>query len=75
MEDQKLFIQKEIMNLAFTKVGFDDSLLKTNVLDSITLVDLLVAMEDEFAIKIPQHLINDENMDTINRMVKTIAAL
>lgn len=75
MEDQKLFIQKEIMNLAFTKVGFDDSLLKTNILDSITLVDLLVAMEDEFAIKIPQHLINDENMDTINRMVKTIAAL
>ena len=75
MEDQKLFIQKEIMNLAFTKVGFDDSLLKTNVLDSITLVDLLVAIEDEYAIKIPQHLINDENMDTINRMVKTIAAL
>jgi len=75
MEDQKLFIQKEIMNLAFTKVGFDDSLLKTNVLDSITLVDLLVAIEDEFAIKIPQHLINEENMDTINRIVNTIAAL
>ena len=75
MEDQKLFIQKEIMNLAFTKVGFDDSLLKSNILDSITLVDLLVAMEDEFAIKIPQHIINDENMDTINRMVNTLAAL
>lgn len=75
MEDQKLFIQKEIMNLAFTKVGFDDSLLKTNILDSITLVDLLVSIEDEYKIKIPQHLINDENMDTINRMVNTIAAL
>jgi acyl carrier protein len=75
MDDIKQFIQNEIMSLAFTKVGFDDSLLKSKLLDSITLVDLLVSIEDKYTVKIPQHLINPECMDTINLIVATIATL
>jgi acyl carrier protein len=75
MDDIKQFIQNEIMSLAFTKVGYDDSLLKSKLLDSITLVDLLVSIEDKYTIKIPQHLINQEKMDTINLIVATIASL
>ena len=75
MDDIKQFIQNEIMSLAFTKVGYDDSLLKSKLLDSITLVDLLVSIEDKYTIKIPQHLINQEKMDTINLIVATISSL
>jgi acyl carrier protein len=73
VEEIKLFIQKEIMDLAFKKVGFEDSLIKSKLLDSITVVDLLVSIEEEIGRKIPQHLINEENMDTIDKIVNTIS--
>jgi len=63
------------MNLAFVKVGFDDSLIKSKVLDSISLVDLLVAIEDKTGKNIPQHLINAENFDTINIIIETLKKL
>lgn len=75
MDDIKVFIQNEIMNLAFVKVGFDDSLIKSKVLDSITVVDLLVSIEEKTGKNIPQHLINPDNFDTINIIIETLKKL
>lgn len=75
MEDLKTFIQSEIANLAFTKVEVDESLIKSKLLDSITVVDLLVSIEEKINKKIPQHLINEENLDTINKIIKTLESL
>lgn len=75
MEDLKIFVQNEIMNLAFVKVGFDDSLIKSKILDSITVVDLLVSIEEKTGKNIPQHLINEDNFDTINRITETLKKL
>ena len=72
MEDLKQFIQDEIMNLAFVQVGEDDSIVKSKLLDSITVVDLLVSIEEHIGKKIPQHLINEDNFDTINLICKTV---
>ena len=72
MEEIKIFIQNEIMNLAFVKVAFEDSLIKSKILDSISVVDLLVAIEEKTQKKIPQHLINDNNFDSINSIAKTL---
>jgi len=71
-EDMKLFIQSEIMNIAFIKVGFSDPLLSTKTLDSITVVDLIVSIEEKIGKKIPQHLMQDENFDSIDRIIETI---
>ncbi len=75
MEDIKIFIQNEIMTLAFVKVGFDDSLIKSKVLDSITVVDLLVSIEEKTGKNIPQHLISPDNFDTINIIIETLKKL
>lgn len=75
MEELKLIIQQEISNLAFKKVGFDDSLIKSKLLDSISVVDLLVFIEEQIGKTIPQHLINEENMDTINTIIDTISII
>lgn len=75
MDEIKVFIQTEIMNLAFVKVGFDDSLIKSKVLDSITVVDLLVSIEEKTGKNIPQHLINPDNFDTINIIIETLKKL
>jgi acyl carrier protein len=73
MDEIKLFIQDEIKNIAFKKVSFDESLIKSKLLDSISVVDLLVAIEEKTGKKIPQHLINEENMDNIDKIVETIS--
>jgi acyl carrier protein len=75
MDDLKLFIQNEVMNLAFVKVGFDDSIVISKVLDSISVVELLVAVEEQIGKKIPQHLVTEENLDTINKIVATVQQL
>lgn len=72
MDDLKIFIQNEIMNLAFVKVDFDSSLIKSKLLDSITVVDLLVSIEEKIGKKISQHLITEENLDTINIITETL---
>ena len=75
MEDIKIFIQTEIMNLAFVKVGYDDSIIKSKILDSIAVVDLLVSIEEKTGKKIPQYLIHADNFDTINIIIETLKKL
>ena len=75
MEDLKEFIQNEISSLAFKKVGFSDSLIKSKLLDSITLIDLIVAIEEKTGKKVPQHLINDDNFESIDIITETISKL
>ena len=72
MEDLRLFIQNEIMNIAFVKVDFDQSLLKSKLVDSISVVDLIVSIEEKTGKKIPQHLLQDENFDTIDTIIATL---
>jgi acyl carrier protein len=75
MENLKAFIQEEIMNLAFVKVQYDDSLIKSKLLDSIAVVDLLVSIEEKTGKTIPQYMIKDDNFDTINIIIETISKL
>jgi len=75
MDDIKTFIQEEIADLAFVKVNFDDSLIQSKILDSISMVDLLVSIEEKTGKRIPQYLINEEHLDTINKIIETLDTL
>ncbi len=75
MEDLKEFIQTEVSNLAFVKVGYDESIIKSKLLDSISSMDLIVSIEEKIGKQIPQHLINDDNFDSINKIVSTISQI
>lgn len=72
MEELKEFIVSEIMNLAFKKVTFDESLIKSKLLDSITVVELIVLIEEKIGKQIPQHLINEDNFDTVDAIIVTV---
>ena len=72
MDELKIFIQNEIKNIAFKKVEFDESLIKSKLLDSISVIDLIVSIEEKTSKQIPQYLINDENFDSINNIIETI---
>jgi D-alanine--poly(phosphoribitol) ligase subunit 2 len=66
MTQVKDFLRNEIKGLAFKQVQDGDSLLKSGLLDSITAVDLAVAIENEYNLQIPFTEITAENFETIN---------
>jgi acyl carrier protein len=72
MEELKTIIQEKIAEVAFKRVGFDESLIQSKLLDSITVVDLIVSIEEVSGKRIPQHLINEENFETINTILATL---
>lgn len=75
MEDLSQFIQEEIKNISFIKVSVDESLIKSKLIDSIAVVDLLVSIEEKIGKKIPQHLINEDNFDSITKIISTINSI
>jgi acyl carrier protein len=50
-------------------------LIESGLLDSITLVEVIVAIEEKTGHSMPQHLLQNENFETINTMVDTIAKM
>ncbi|MCB0482051.1 MAG: acyl carrier protein [Flavobacteriales bacterium] len=66
------FLKAEIESLTFEEVETNVPLISTKILDSITVVDLAVAIEDEYKIKVPLNEVTEEEFDTIERMAKYI---
>lgn len=63
------FIIDKIEEIAFSRVKPTDSLWQEKVLDSITIVELVVELENEFGIKIPFNEIVEDNFETVERIV------
>lgn len=63
------FIIDKIEEIAFSRVKPNDSLWQEKVLDSITIVELVVELESEFGIKIPFNEIVEDNFETVERIV------
>ena len=60
------FLKSSISEIAFTDVEENDSLFLSKLIDSITFVDLLVAIEEKMDIKIKVNEVNTDNFDTVN---------
>jgi acyl carrier protein len=75
MEDLGTKIQNEIAQLAFKKVEKTESLIHSKLLDSISLIDLIMFIEEETGKQIPQHLIVEENFDSVEAILKTIDSI
>lgn len=68
-------IIKKIEEIAFVKVAPKDSLWQSKVLDSISIVELIVELENEFNVSIPFNEIVEENFETTERIVNYIKRL
>lgn len=66
------FILDKIEEIAFTTVSISDSLWEEKVLDSISIVELVVELENEYKIKIPFNEIVVENFETVERIMTYI---
>ncbi|MBL7923969.1 MAG: acyl carrier protein [Bacteroidia bacterium] len=75
MDDLRTFLQEIIADVTFKKVGFSDSLVESGLLDSITLVEVIVAIEEKTGKAMPQHLLQNENFETIDTIVETVSKM
>lgn len=66
--DIKELIQKEIKSIAFVGVSYDTSLINSNILDSLAVIDLAIFLEEQTDLNIPARDINSENFDSINKI-------
>lgn len=64
MESQTFLIDV-IEEISFVRVESDDLLWTNKILDSITIIELVVELEKKYAIKIPMSDIVVENFETI----------
>lgn len=65
----KTFLIDKIDEIAFSAVEVDDSLWKSGVLDSITIVEFATEVEEEFDINIPFDEIVEDNFETLARLI------
>ena len=72
MENIEGFLIQKIEELSFTEISNTDRLWNDKILDSITIVELAVAIEIQFGIKIPNGDIIVENFDSIDLIAQYI---
>jgi acyl carrier protein len=72
MENIEQFLIQKIEELSFTEISKSDRLWTDKILDSITIVELVVAIEIQFGIKVPNVDIVVENFDSIDLIAEYI---
>ena len=66
------FIKDKIQEIAFTDVNSNDLLWTDKILNSITIVELIVEIEANYDIEIPMNEVVIENFETVDLIVKYI---
>ncbi len=68
----KDYLVDKIEEISFERVELSDSLWQSGVLDSITIVELAVDIEEEFGIEIPFDEIIEDNFETLTNLLAFI---
>ena len=66
------FIRDEAVDVPPEGIDADTSLFRDQLLDSMSLTNLITFLEDEFAIKVGAMDVVFENLDTVNHMLAFI---
>jgi acyl carrier protein len=61
-------VSAEVSAVVLRPVRVSESLLKSALLDSMALIDLAVALEKRFALRIPNGDLNADNFESVERI-------
>lgn len=56
----------------YEEIGVDSELMESGILGSVELMELLVAIEEEFHVEIPEDRFNSENFSSISAIEKML---
>ena len=66
------YITKEILKEKGRTLGSDESLIKSGLIDSFSLMDLGLFVEDNFGVRIEDTELNAETFDTLSQLEQLI---
>ncbi len=69
----KDFLITKIEEVSFSEVEVDEALWASGILDSITIVELAVEIEEEYDIEVPFFEIIEDNFQTVELIMKYIS--
>lgn len=59
----------------YEDIGVESELMESGILDSLDFAELLVAIEEEFHVKIPDDSFNSENFSTVSAIEKMLKSM
>ncbi len=65
-------IADQILKQPGREIKMDEPLISSGLIDSFSLVDLAIIVEDEFGVRIDDSELNAETFDTLDALVKLI---
>jgi len=68
------FIQNNILQQPNRKIETDEPLLSSGLIDSFSLMDLALYVEDQYGVLIDNTELNADTFDTLNQLADLIAA-
>lgn len=72
MKEKLLNIIEEICDDEIIREDLDMDLFEEGLLDSLAVVELLIAIEDEFGIKLPPTEYDKEELSTVHKIEKVL---
>jgi acyl carrier protein len=72
VERLKIYLQEEILKQPGREIKADEPLISSGLVDSFSLVDVALYVEDTFGVQIDDTELNAETFDTINELAELI---
>jgi len=66
------FIYKEFIEIEDNKITYDTPLITSGLIDSFSMVSLLVFLENKFKVKIPPAKATPDSFDSINKITALV---
>ena len=66
------FIAAKILKQPNRKIGADEALISSGLVDSFSLMDIALFVEDSFGVRIEDTELNEQTFDTLNQLAALI---
>ena len=67
-------IAKDILNIPEKTIKIEESLISSGLIDSLSLVDLAILIEDEFNVRVDDTELNSDVFDSIDQLADLICS-
>jgi len=72
IEKMRTFLQEDILQIPNREIKMDEPLISSGLIDSFSLVDVALYVEDNFDVHIDDTELNAEVFDTLNELAEII---
>jgi acyl carrier protein len=72
IEKIKIYLQEEIIQIPNREIEADEALISSGLIDSFSLVDVALFVEDTFDVRIDDTELNADSFDTLNELAVLI---